>query len=238
MRYFQKCVEVVNINGGLIESNGSYGAFVSSGGSSDPDSIVFNMTGGKLTSTGTGILTDYALTVNIGGEAAIETTGTGISVKGTTVLNVDGGSITSGSYAIQANYNNTVNITGGEIQTTSTSAPAIQIGTNSNATISGGTITGEKVLAGNTEDITVTGGTFTDGETKVDVSTYFPAESLTQNEDGQVVPTDESVAIVDQIPYVTLQGAINAATNGETITLLKSTTLCLLYTSPSPRDCS
>ena len=216
---------VVNINGGLIESNGSYGAFVSSGGSSDPDSIVFNMTGGKLTSTGTGILTDYALTVNIGGEAAIETTGTGISVKGTTVLNVDGGSITSGSYAIQANYNNTVNITGGEIQTTSTSAPAIQIGTNSNATISGGTITGEKVLAGNTEDITVTGGTFTDGETKVDVSTYFPAESLTQNEDGQVVPTDESVAIVDQIPYVTLQGAINAATNGETITLLKSTTL-------------
>ena len=225
MRYFQKCVEVVNINGGLIESNGSYGAFVSSGGSSDPDSIVFNMTGGKLTSTGTGILTDYALTVNIGGEAAIETTGTGISVKGTTVLNVDGGSITSGSYAIQANYNNTVNITGGEIQTTSTSAPAIQIGTNSNATISGGTITGEKVLAGNTEDITVTGGTFTDCETKVDVSTYFPAESLTQNEDGQVVPTDESVAIVDQIPYVTLQGAINAATNGETITLLKSTTL-------------
>ena len=216
---------VVNIDGGLIENNGHCGAFVSSSGSLDPNSIVFNMTDGKLTSTGTGILTDYALTVNIGEEAAIETAGTGISVKGTTVLNVDGGSITSGSYAIQANYNNTVNITGGEIQTTSTSAPAIQIGTNSNATISGGTITGEKVLAGNTEDITVTGGTFTDGETKVDVSTYFPAESLTQNEDGQVVPTDESVAIVDQIPYVTLQGAINAATNGETITLLKSTTL-------------
>ena len=72
---------VVNINGGLIESNGSYGAFVSSGGSSDPNSIVFNMTGGKLTSTRTGILTDYALTVNIGGEAEIETKCTGIAVK-------------------------------------------------------------------------------------------------------------------------------------------------------------
>ena len=222
---------VVNINGGLIESNGSYGAFVSSGGSSDPNSIVFNMTGGKLTSTRTGILTDYALTVNIGGEAAIETTGTGISVKGTTVLNVDGGSITSGSYAIQANYNNTVNITGGEIQTTSNSAPAIQIGTNSNATISGGTITGEKVLTDNTEDITVTGGTFTDGETKVDVSTYFPEGAiLTQDKDGHVVPGTpgegrSAVAEVNGVPYTSLQSALNMARDGDTVTLLKDETL-------------
>lgn len=213
---------VVNISGGLIENNSSYGAFVSSSGSSDPNSIVFNMTGGKLTSTGTGILTDYALTVNIGGEAAIETKGAGISVKGTTVLNVNGGSITSESYAIQANYNNTVNITGGDIKTTSTNSAAVQVGTNSNATINGGTITGKKVLNGNEENITVTGGTFTDGENKIDVSEYFPTETLSQNEDGTVVPTEESVAKVNNIPYTSLDDAIKAAANGETITLLKN----------------
>ena len=222
---------VVNIDGGLIENNGHCGAFVSSSGSLDPNSIVFNMTDGKLTSTGTGILTDYALTVNIGEEAAIETAGTGISVKGTTVLNVDGGSITSGSYAIQANYNNTVNITGGKIQTTSTYAPAIQIGTDSNATISGGTITGKKVLAGDKEDITVTGGTFTDGETKVDVSTYFPEGAiLTQDKDGHVVPGTpgegrSAVAEVNGVPYTSLQSALNMARDGDTVTLLKDETL-------------
>ena len=221
---------VVNINDGLIESNGSYGAFVSSGGSSDPDSIVFNMTGGKLTSTGTGILTDYALTVNIGGEAAIETAGTGISVKGTTVLNVDGGSITSGSYAIQANENNTVNITGGKIQTTRTTGPAIQIGTDSNATISGGTITGKKVLAGDTEDITVTGGTFTDGETKVDVSTYFPKGAiLTQDTTGAVTPKapgegETVIAEVNSVPYDSIKNAINAAQDGDAVVLKATST--------------
>ena len=213
---------VVNISGGLIENNSSYGAFVSSSGSSDPNSIVFNMTGGKLTSTGTGILTDYALTVNIGGEAAIETKNAGISVKGTTVLNVNGGSITSESYAIQANHNNTVNITGGDIKTTSTNSAAVQVGTNSDATINGGTITGKKVLNGNKENIIVTGGTFTDGENKIDVSEYFPTETLSQNEDGTVVPTEESVAKVNNIPYTSLDDAIKAAANGETITLLKN----------------
>lgn len=213
---------VVNISGGLIENNSSYGAFVSSSGSSDPNSIVFNMTGGKLTSTGTGILTDYALTVNIGGEAAIETKGAGISVKGTTVLNVNGGSITSESYAIQANQNNTVNITGGDIKTTSTNSAAVQVGTNSDATINGGTITGKKVLNGNEENITVTGGTFTDGENKIDVSEYIPTGTLYQNEDGTVVPTEESVAKVNNIPYTSLDDAIKAAANGETITLLKN----------------
>ena len=221
---------VVNIDGGLIENNGHCGAFVSSSGSLDPNSIVFNMTDGKLTSTGTGILTDYALTVNIGEEAAIETAGTGISVKGTTVLNVDGGSITSGSYAIQANYNNTVNITGGKIQTTSTYAPAIQIGTDSNATISGGTITGKKVLAGDKEDITVTGGTFKDGETKVDVNTYFPEGAiLTQDPTGAVTPKapgdgETVIAEVNSVPYNSIKNAINAAQDGDTVVLKATST--------------
>ena len=221
---------VVNIDGGLIENNGHCGAFVSSGDYSDPDRIVFNMTGGKLTSTRTGILTDYALTVNIGEEAAIETAGTGISVKGTTVLNVDGGSITSGSYAIQANENNTVNITGGKIQTTRTTGPAIQIGTDSNATISGGTITGKKVLAGDTEDITVTGGTFTDGETKVDVSTYFPKGAiLTQDTTGAVTPKapgegETVIAEVNSVPYDSIKNAINAAQDGDAVVLKATST--------------
>ena len=119
---------VVDITGGeLISEGGIAGIFVSSGGSTDVNSISFNMTGGSLVSDAPGILTDYALTVNIGGTANISSSSTGISVKGTTVLNVDGGTIaSSGASAISANYNNTVNISGGNISTTGSSAAAIQ----------------------------------------------------------------------------------------------------------------
>ena len=213
---------VVNITGGLIESDSSYAAFVSSSGSTDPESIVFNMTGGKMTSTGTGILTDYALTVNIGGEAEIETNGTGIAVKGTTILNVEGGSIKSGAYGISADYNNTVNITGGTIETTSYSSAAVKVGAQSQAAISGGTIVGTKNLDGSADNITVTGGTFQNADGgKADVSGYLP-EGTTQDESGNVV-VDESkaVASIGNVGYTTLAAAVEAAKDGDIITLLK-----------------
>ena len=274
---------VVKITGGLIENDGSNTAFVSSSGSTDSESIVFNMTGGKMTSTGTGILTDFALTVNIGGEAEIETQGTGIAVKGTTILNVGGGSIKSGAYGISADYNNTVNITGGTIETTSYSSAAVKVGAQSQAAISGGTIVGKKNLDGSADNITVTGGTFQNADGgKVDVSGYLP-EGTTQDESGNVV-VDESTAVasIGNVGYTTLAAAVEAAKNGDIITLLKPVEIteslkinkavvidgkgntltakdcaalqitadldsltiqnlivaCLLYTSPSPRDCS
>ncbi|MEJ8727994.1 S-layer homology domain-containing protein [Flintibacter sp. HCN-6482] len=213
---------VVKITGGLIENDGSNTAFVSSSGSTDSESIVFNMTGGKMTSTGTGILTDYALTVNIGGEAEIETKGTGIAVKGTTILNVEGGSIKSGAYGISADYNNTVNITGGTIETTSYSSAAVKVGAQSQAAISGGTIVGKKNLDGSADNITVTGGTFQNADGgKVDVSDYLP-EGTTQDESGNVV-VDESTAVasIGNVGYTTLAAAVEAAKNGDIITLLK-----------------
>ena len=218
---------VVNITGGLIENDGSNTAFVSSGsGSTDPESIVFNMTGGKMTSTGTGILTDYALTVNIGGEAEIETKGTGIAVKGTTILNVEGGSIKSGAYGISADYNNTVNITGGTIETTSYSSAAVKVGAQSQAAISGGTIVGKKNLDGSADNITVTGGTFQNADGgMVDVSGYLP-EGTTQDESGKVIVDEEkAVASIGNVGYTTLAAAVEAAKDGDTIMILQDVTV-------------
>ena len=220
---------VVNITDGLIENTGSnqYGAFVSSGGSTDPNAIVFNMTGGKLTSNGTGILTDYALTVNIDEEAQIETKGVGVSVKGTTVLNVDGGSITStGSYALQGSDDSSINVTGGSVKADSSYQPVVYLSDNSKAEISGGTITGSKVLSvgsgGSKENFAITGGTFqTSSGTPVDVSSYLPAGN-TQNEDGTVVIADTAVAKIGNAGYNTLQDAITAAKDGDTVTMRKA----------------
>ena len=217
---------VVTIDGGELESRGGIaGIFVSSGsGSTDPETIVFDMTGGKLTSTGTGILTDYALTVNIGGKAEVETEGAGISVKGETVLNVTGGSITADSYALQGSYDSSINVSNGKVTTTRSNLAAVYLSDNSTVEISGGTIVGTKVLAGDKKNIAVTGGTFQNSSgDSVNVSDYLPS-GMTQDEDGTVqTDTEKAVASVKGIPYSTLQEAIQKAKAGDTVKLLKST---------------
>ena len=218
---------VVYITGGeLISEGGIAGIFVSSGGSSDVNSIVFNMTGGSLVSDYPGILTDYALTVNIGGTANISSSSTGISVKGTTVLNVDGGTIaSSGASAISANYENKVNISGGNISTTGYSAAAIQIGENSTATISGGNVSSKntnKNITGSADNITISGGTF-----QQNVSAYL-SEGLTQDAEGNVVINTEDENVVASIGNRTFDDfhdAVAAAQSGETVKLWKNTTV-------------
>ena len=218
---------VVDITGGeLISEGGIAGIFVSSGGSTDVNSISFNMTGGSLVSDAPGILTDYALTVNIGGTANISSSSTGISVKGTTVLNVDGGTIaSSGASAISANYNNTVNISGGNISTTGSSAAAIQIGENSTATISGGNVSSKntnKNITGSADDITISGGTF-----QQNVSDYL-LKGLTQDDEGNVVINTEDenvVASIGSTTYDNFHDAVAAATSGDTVLLWKNTTV-------------
>ena len=224
---------VVNITGGDLESEGRTGVYISNDG--DPDSIVFNMTGGKLTHTSgmSGAIQLYkGATLTIGGTAEITSASSyAVQVQENTILNVQGGTVSSErNCAISVSDESAVNVSGGEIQTTSTSAPAIQIGTDSNATISGGTITGKKVLAGNTEDITVTGGTFTDGETKVDVSKYFPKGAiLTQDTTGAVTPSapgggETVIAEVNSVPYNSIRNAINAAQDGDSVVLKATST--------------
>ena len=218
---------VVYITGGeLISEGGIAGIFVSSSGSSDVNSIVFNMTGGSLVSDYPGILTDYALTVNIGGKANISSSSTGISVKGTTVLNVDGGTIaSSGASAISANYNNTVNISGGNISTTGSYAAAIQIGENSTATISGGNVSSKntnKNITGSADNITISGGTF-----QQNVSAYLP-EGLTQDDKGNVVINTEDKKVVASIGstiYNNFHDAVANAKSGDTVLLWKDTTV-------------
>ena len=220
---------VVNITGGeLISEGGIAGIFVSSGGSgsTDVNSISFNMTGGSLVSDAPGILTDYALTVNIGGTANISSSSTGISVKGTTVLNVNGGTIaSSGASAISANHNNKVNISGGNISTTGYSAAAIQIGEDSTATISGGNVSSKntnKNITGSADNITISGGTF-----QQNVSAYL-SEGLTQDDKGNVVINTEDKNVVASIGNRTFNNfhdAVAAAQSGETVKLWKNTTV-------------
>ncbi len=223
----------VNITGGDLESEGRTGVYISNYG--DPDSIVFNMTGGKLTHTSgmSGAIQLYkGATLTIGGTAEITSASSyAVQVQENTILNVQGGTVSSEkSCAISVSDESAVNVSGGEIQTTSTYAPAIQIGTNSNATISGGTITGKKVLAGDKEDITVTGGTFTDGKTQVDVRKYFPEGAiLTQDTTGAVTPRDPVegetiIAEVNSVPYNSIKNAINAAQDGDTVVLKATST--------------
>lgn len=84
----------------------------------------------------------------------------------------------------------------------------------------------------NSFDDFILGGTYTDnaGE-KIDVSEYIPTNAeLSQNEQGEIVFTDDAVASVNGIGYTTLQAAVDAAMelDGEdtpiTIKLLKNTT--------------
>ncbi len=73
-------------------------------------------------------------------------------------------------------------------------------------------------------DITVTGGTFTD--TNIDeLKEYFPKNlALTVDSTGKVVPSDDAVAEVNNVPYKTLQAAIDAAEDNDTVTLIDNVT--------------
>lgn len=213
----------VNITDGeLVSEGGIAGVFVSSGSSStDPESIVFNMDGGKLTSTsGPAILTDYALTVNYGGNAVIESENTGISVKGSTVLNVTGGTITADSYALQGRSDSSIHVTDGKIETTRSNLAAVAISDNSTVEVKGGTLVGTKALSGSNEKITIAGGTFqTSSGNKVDVSEYLP-EGNTQDENGQViVDTATAKFAVDGVGHTTLEKALAALKDGSTMTI-------------------
>lgn len=161
---------------GELESHGGIAGVFVSGGSS-VESVVFTVSGGSLYSTSSpAILTDYAVTVNIGGDAAIESTGIGISTKGSSELNVTGGTISGQSYGIQTRYSSHANISGGTISgkygvhAEDTAAVNISGGTFD---ISVGTINVPSYGNPN-PSIQITGGNF-NGD---DVSEYLPAEGI------------------------------------------------------------
>ena len=163
---------------GELESHGGIAGVFVSGGSS-VESVVFTVSGGSLYSTsGPAILTDYAVTVNIGGKAAIESTGTGISTKGSSELNVTGGTISGQSYGIQTRYSSHANISGGEIS----GNKAVYAGDTSTVKVSGGVLDGKSSAiateSGSGMTVEVTGGDFGDQ----DISQYLPNSKIADPE--------------------------------------------------------
>ena len=153
-------------------------------------------------------------TVNIsGGEISAlgrqSTTSGAIAAEDNAVVTITGGSVSGTGNAVYAEDNSTVSISGEETSIT-TSA------TGSNY---------QSVKSTSSGNIIVTGGTFTKGgNSDTSVKDYIPEDSnLTQNENGEVLPTENAVAQVDGgKAYTSLDDAIKAAANGETITLLKN----------------
>lgn len=163
---------------GELESHGGIAGVFVSGGSS-VESVVFTVSGGSLYSTSSpAILTDYAVTVNIGGDAAIESTGIGILTKGSSELNVTGGTISGQSYGIQTRYSSHANISGGEIS----GNKAVYAGDTSTVKVSGGVLDGKSSAiateSGSGMTVEVTGGDFGDQ----DISQYLPNSKIADPE--------------------------------------------------------
>ena len=165
---------VVNITGGDLESEGRTGVYISNYG--DPDSIVFNMTGGKLIHDGGmsgAIQMSKGATLTIGGTAEITSANSyAVQVQENTILNVQGGTVSSeSSCAISVSDESAVNVSGGEISTgrASKSSGAIKAEDNATVVITGGSIS----AAGN--------AIYADGSSKMNISGKSTAISAGEN---------------------------------------------------------
>ena len=155
---------VVNITGGDLESEGRTGVYISNYG--DPDSIVFNMTGGKLTHTNgrSGAIQLYkGATLTIGGTAEITSASSyAVQVQENTILNVQGGTVSSESNcAISVSDESAVNVSGGEISTgkASNASGAIKAEDNAKVVITGGSISaaGNAIYADDSSQMNISG---------------------------------------------------------------------------------
>lgn len=160
---------------------------------------------------------NYSISSNSGGPSA---SGAGIAVSqhGTKLpisVKITDGEI-SGAYAVAEDAPETgantniidVSITGGEFKAT--------VANNEAVSINGG----ENILD-------ITGGTFKKSDdTASDVSAYFPENTAMEvdKDTGKVVPSSAAVAEVNNVPYRTLQAAIDAAEGGDTVTLVADVT--------------
>ena len=165
---------MVNITGGDLESEGRTGVYISNYG--DPDSIVFNMTGGKLIHDGgmSGAIQMYkGATLTIGGTAEITSANSyAVQVQENTILNVQGGTVSSEkSCAISVSDKSAVNVSGGKISTekASTTSGAIKAEDNATVVITGGSIS----AAGN--------AIYADGSSQMNISGESTAISAGEN---------------------------------------------------------
>ena len=196
---------VVNMTGGeLIMTNGRNQCVYLNG--------IFNMSGGKIVSSGAGVYIRQNSELNVSGNAVIQSS---FSQYG--AIYVDGA---EGAPAI-------VNITGGTVESTNNICSAITSTSSSygEISISGGSIKtadNRAVFSFNssTNEVAISGGTFSSS-----VEQYLPEGSvLIQDEDGKVIvdKTKTAVVAINGVGFTSMGAAIKAVGDGGTITVLQN----------------
>ena len=217
---------IINIDGGTLIGRITTGGFASCG-IYHPNAGTVNVSGGTIISTkGAGIvaragqtnitggeilaLGDSSLTGKVGDSRVVVTT-SGVVLD--LAANYGGAQITDGKAT-----NADVNISGTAVISGSSKAVDV-IETHDGTTVT------------ESDNVVITGGTFqnsSDNSKSEILQDYFPTgAALTQNERGVIIAdeTADVVASVDGVGYTSLQAAINAANDGDTVTLLQSITL-------------
>ena len=198
---------VVNMTGGeLIMTNGRNQCVYLNG--------IFNMSGGKIVSSGAGVYIRQNSELNVSGDAVIQS-----SFSRYGAIYVDGA---EDAPAI-------VNITGGTVESTNNICSAITSTSSSygEISISGGSIKTANNRAvfsfkSSTNEVAISGGTFSSS-----VKQYLPEGSvLIQDKDGKVIvdKTKTAVVAINGVGFTSMGAAIKAVGDGGTITVLQNIT--------------
>ena len=198
---------VVNMSGGeLIMTNGTNQCVYLNG--------TFNMTGGKIVSSGAGVYIRQDSELNVSGNAVIQS-----SFSRYGAIYVDGD---EDAPAI-------VNITGGTVESTNNICSAITSTSSSYGEIS---ISGGNIKTANNKavfsfkstnnEVAISGGTFSSS-----VEKYLPEGSvLIQDGNGKVIVDETKTAVVaiNGVGFTSMGAAIKAVGDGGTITVLQNIT--------------
>ena len=212
------------MNDGLVEQKGSYGS----------DAAIYNngkgaieITGGAVTSDSMGVYAAFAPVEVTGG--TFETASYAFQTRYTTIdPDADGDVSVKSETGVFYSFRGSENaISGGQfdapqlVKEYTTEDP-------STLTITGGVFENldDSASAPNNTEIVISSGKFTnqDGAPAESVKDYV-SEGMDLDESGNIVVSDDSVAMIDGKPYLTLQDAVDAAvkSSGETtITLRKN----------------
>ena len=198
---------VVNMSGGELKMTSGTNQCVYLNGT-------FNMSGGKIVSSGAGVYIRQDSELNVSGDAVIQS-----SFSRYGAIYVDGD---EDAPAI-------VNITGGTVESTNNYCSAITSTSSSygEISISGGSIKTANNRAvfnfkSSTNEVAISGGTFSSS-----VKQYLPVGSvLTQDEDGKVIvdKTKTAVVAINGVGFTSMGAAIKAVGDGGTITVLQNIT--------------
>ena len=147
-----------------------------------------------------------------------------VYTSGNGVVNIEGGQYTRNVKNTYGFFGGTVSISGGNFTEKDANGINIDFGT---VDISGGEFNGT-ITIGNSTDLVIVGGTFSS-----DVSTYVSKSATTSSDGGKTVVTpnksDNAFASIERggntLYYTSLNDAVAEARDGETVEVLKSTTI-------------